>query len=59
MKQRKITVKSILAALLGVLFVGVGVAFNNCAGLGNDPIGMLYDGIRVAGNMNPEQLGLE
>lgn len=58
MKQRKITVKSILAALLGVLFVGVGVAFNNCAGLGNDPIGMLYDGIRVAGNMNPEQLGL-
>ena len=58
MKQTKITAKSILAALLGVFFVGTGVAFNNCAGLGNDPIGMLYDGIRVAGNMNPEQLGL-
>lgn len=58
MKQRKITIKSILAALLGVFLVGVGVAFNNCAGLGNDPIGMLYDGIRTAGNMSPEQLGL-
>lgn len=58
MKQRKITVKRILAALLGVFFVGIGVAFNNCAGLGNDPIGMLYDGIRTAGNMSPEQLGI-
>ena len=31
MEQRKITGKSILAAAFGVLLVGVGVAFNNCA----------------------------
>lgn len=38
--------------------VGVGVAFNNCAGLGNDPVGIIYDGIRHAGGMNSEQLGM-
>ena len=58
MKSKKITLKNILAALFGVFFVSVGVAFNNCAGLGNDPIGMLYDGIRVIGHLTPEQLGI-
>lgn len=58
MEQGKITVKSMLAALVGVFFVCVGVAFNNCAGLGNDPIGIIYDGIRSVGGMSPEQLGM-
>lgn len=58
MKQGKITGKNILAAVLGVLLVGVGVAFNNCAGLGNDPVGIVYDGIRHAGGMSSEQLGM-
>lgn len=58
MEQGKITVKSMLAALAGVFFVCVGVAFNNCAGLGNDPIGIIYDGIRSVGGMSPEQLGM-
>lgn len=58
MKQRRITGKSILAAAAGVFLVGVGVAFNNCAGLGNDPVGIIYDGIRNAGGMNSEQLGM-
>lgn len=48
----------ILAAILGVFFVGVGVAFNNCAGLGNDPVGIVYDGIRNAAGLSAEQLGM-
>lgn len=58
MKQGKITGKSILAAFIGVLLVGIGVAFNNCAGFGNDPIGIVYDGIRHAAGMTQEQLGM-
>lgn len=37
--------------------MGVGVSFNNCAGLGNDPIGIVYDGIRNITGMNAQQLG--
>lgn len=57
MEQGKITGKSIIAALIGILLVGVGVAFNNCAGLGNDPVGIIYDGMRNVGGMSQEQLG--
>lgn len=57
MEQRKITWKSILAAAFGVLLVGVGVAFNNCAGFGNDPVGIVYDGIRSVSGMSQAQLG--
>ncbi len=58
MKQGKITGKSILAAAFGVMLVGVGVSFNNCAGFGNDPIGIVYDGIRSVSGMNQTQLGM-
>lgn len=58
MEQRKITWKSILAAAFGVLLVGVGVAFNNCAGFGNDPVGIVYDGIRSVSGMSQAQLGM-
>lgn len=51
-------INKILAAVLGVFFVGVGVAFNNCAGLGNDPVGIVYDGIRNAAGLSAEQLGV-
>ncbi|MDO5425110.1 MAG: DUF6198 family protein [Eubacteriales bacterium] len=57
MDKRKITAKNIISALVGVLLVGVGVAFNNCAGLGNDPVGIVYDGIRSISGMTAEQLG--
>lgn len=57
MEQGKVTAKSVLIALIGVLLVGVGVAFNNCAGLGNDPVGIVYDGIRNVTGMGAEQLG--
>lgn len=57
MEQHKITWKSIFAAAFGVLLVGVGVAFNNCAGFGNDPVGIVYDGIRSVSGMSQAQLG--
>ena len=58
MEQGKVTAKSVLIALMGIQLVGVGVAFNNCAGLGNDPVGIVYDGIRNVTGMGAEQLGL-
>ena len=58
MKQGKITIKSILAAAFGVLLVGIGVAFNNCAGFGNDSIGIVYDGIRSISGMDQARLGM-
>ncbi|MCI9602389.1 MAG: hypothetical protein HFI17_18195 [Lachnospiraceae bacterium] len=57
MEQGKITVKNIAAAVFGVFLVGIGVAFNNCAGFGNDSVGIVYDGIRSIGGMNQAQLG--
>jgi hypothetical protein len=54
----KVTAKTILSALAGVLLIGIGVAFNNCAGLGNDSVGIVYDGIRSIGGMNAQQLGM-
>lgn len=58
MERSKITGKKILAAAFGVLLVGIGVAFNNCTGFGNDPIGIVYDGIRSISGMNQAQLGM-
>lgn len=50
--------RKIAAAILGVLFVGCGIAINNGAGLGNDPVGIFYDGIRLTLNLNYEQLNI-
>lgn len=50
--------KRILLAVLGSLSIGVGISFNSCAGLGNDPIGLVYDGVRVLLRLTPDQLGL-
>lgn len=58
MEWSKVTGKKILAATFGVLLVGIGVAFNNCTGFGNDPIGIVYDGIRSITGMNQAQLGM-
>lgn len=55
MKKEKIFM--LLLAVLGIIFVGVGVAFNAAAALGNDPVGMMYDGIRSAAGLTSEQLG--
>ena len=56
MKER-IGLRKCLIALIGILLVGVGVSFNAMAQLGNDPVGIFYDGIRNAMGLNQEQLG--
>lgn len=53
----KINYKTIIFAIFGIFLTGVGVALNNCSGLGNDPVGIVYDGIRNAAKLNSEQLG--
>lgn len=47
-----------LFALIGILFIGMGVAFNAMAGLGNDPVGIFYDGIRNTIGLTQTQLGI-
>lgn len=54
----KYSIQKVLAAILGVFLSAVGVAFNNSAGLGNDPVGIFYDGIRNALGLTTAQLGL-
>ena len=47
-----------LGALSGIFFIGTGVAFNAMAHLGNDPVGIFYDGIRNTMGLNQAGLGL-
>ena len=53
----KINLKNILVAAIGVFFTATGAVFNNCAGLGNDSIGIVYDGMRCFFGLSQEQLG--
>lgn len=48
----------ILFALLGIFFIGVGVAFNAATQLGNDPVAIIYDGVRNVLGLTGSQLGL-
>lgn len=57
MKDTKINIKKMLLALSGIFLIGIGVALNSCAQLGNDPIGIVYDGVRNIAKLNSEQLG--
>lgn len=54
---KKVRVTKCIAALAGIFLVGAGVAFNAQAQLGNDPIGIFYDGVRNLLGLNPAQLG--
>lgn len=56
--MKNINLFKILMALLGIFFIGVGVAFNAATQLGNDPIGIIYDGTRNALGLTGRQLGL-
>ena len=56
--KKGIELRKCLIAVLGILLVGVGVAFNAMAQLGNDPVGIFYDGIRNALGLKAEQLGM-
>lgn len=54
---KRYTPGKLLLAVIGIIFVGTGVAFNASAALGNDAVGILYDGIRSMAKLTPEQLG--
>lgn len=41
-----IFIKKVIVAFTGIMFMGFGIAFNSIASFGNDPISVLYDGIR-------------
>lgn len=56
MNNRKIG--KLILALAGIILVGTGVAFNAAAALGNDPVGIVYDGIRNAAHLSAQQLGM-
>ena len=53
----KINLRNIIVAAIGVFFTATGAVFNNCAGLGNDSIGIVYDGMRCFFGLSQEQLG--
>ncbi len=55
--MRKEKISMLFLAVIGIILVGVGVAFNAAAALGNDPVGMMYDGMRSAAGLTSEQLG--
>lgn len=56
--REQIKLWKILFAAAGILLVGTGVAFNASAALGNDPIGIVYDGVRNAAGLSAQQLGM-
>ena len=57
MKVARYTPRTITLALLGIFLVCIGVAFNNNTQLGNDPVGIIYDGLRTTFNLEQAQLG--
>lgn len=48
----------LVLALIGILFIGVGVGFNAASLFGNDPIALLYDGVRNALSLPASRLGM-
>ena len=56
--MQKLNLKRCIIAEIGIIMIGIGVAFNAMAQLGNDPVGIFYDGIRNALNLTPQQLGM-
>lgn len=50
--------KRLAYALAGILLIGTGVAFNNKVRLGNDPIGMVYDGVKSFAGWDGASLGM-
>jgi uncharacterized membrane protein YczE len=57
-KKNKNLILKIVIAFIGLLFAGIGIAFNAAALLGNDPISVLYDGVRKTIRFTPEQFGI-
>jgi len=57
-KSYKNFLVKIAIALIGVAFVGFGLAFNSVAMLGNDAVAVLYDGVRNMFGLPTEKLGI-
>lgn len=57
-KIYQVKIKKVILAFVGILMVGIGVAWNAGAGFGNDPVGIFYDGIRAVLGLRAEQLGM-
>lgn len=55
-KEKALLIKAV-SALAGIFLIGIGVAFNAMAHLGNDPVGIFYDGVRNALGLTQVQLG--
>lgn len=56
--MKKQSTEKLLLAIVGIILVGIGVAFNAAAALGNDPVGIMYDGLRNAAHLSSGQLGM-
>ena len=56
--KKNVTLKKIIIALLGVWLVGIGIGFNNQAGLGNDAVALFYDGVCRALGYGVKELGM-
>lgn len=55
----KITFRTkVIYALIGIVFIGIGIGINASALLGNDAVAILYDGVRSALNLGYDKLGL-
>lgn len=57
-KSYKTVLIKLLISIIGVAFVGFGIAFNAEAMLGNDPVAVLYDGVRSILGFSPDKLGM-
>lgn len=57
MKTKVLLIKC-ATALVGIFLIGAGVAFNAMAQLGNDPVGVFYDGVRNTLGLTAGQLGI-
>jgi uncharacterized membrane protein YczE len=56
-KNENLSIKSIAVSLSGIFIVCIGLAFNNNSLLGNDPVGIVYDGVRAFFELSRQQLG--
>ena len=56
-KSHENFLRKILIAIIGVALVGIALAFNSSAMLGNDPVAVFYDGVRNLCGLPREELG--
>ncbi|MBU3188814.1 hypothetical protein K9O30_06520 [Clostridium bowmanii] len=55
--SKNLSFKSASISMIGIFAVCIGVSFNNNTLLGNDPVGIIYDGMRAFWGLSYLQLG--